>query len=58
MINYFFETLFKLPQKTMLRKWLKELIFHKKTCVGNINFIFCNDEYLLIINQKYLHHDF
>lgn len=58
MIHYFFETIFKLPQKTLLKKWLKELIQLEKACPGDINFIFCDDEYLLIINQKYLHHDF
>lgn len=26
--------------------------------IEHINFIFCNDEYLLKINQEYLHHDY
>lgn len=33
-------------------------MIHENFYVGNINFIFCSDEYLLQINQKWLHHDY
>jgi len=41
-----------------ISSWLSNSInsFNKKT--GNLNVVFCDDEYLLAINNKYLNHDF
>ena len=38
-------------------KWVKEVISSEGKKTGEISFIFCDDEYLLDINQKYLDHD-
>ncbi len=51
------ETDMKLVGKRDLSKWIKECIAKEKMTVGEINYIFCDDEYLLKINQKYLNHD-
>lgn len=48
---------FVLKNKTILKKWITAVIQKKKRRVGDINFIFCSDEYLLTINQQYLNHD-
>lgn len=58
MIYYFFETSFELFEKKTLDKWIKQLIRSENACEGDINFIFCDDKYLLNINRNYLRHDF
>lgn len=51
------EITFKLthPRKTSL--WIKFVIQKEKKSLGKINFVFCNDAYLLQINQDYLNHN-
>jgi probable rRNA maturation factor len=39
-------------------EWLKGCIVKYKKEVGNINYIFCSDEYLRSINVNYLGHDY
>jgi probable rRNA maturation factor len=43
-------------QKTHSRIWLSDIIRSEKKRIHSveINFIFCNDEYLLSLNQKFL----
>jgi probable rRNA maturation factor len=57
MILFHKETNFELKQKTEYKNWIKSLIKENEKRVGDINYIFCDDEYLLEINQKYLQHD-
>ncbi|MBN2776560.1 MAG: rRNA maturation RNase YbeY [Bacteroidales bacterium] len=38
--------------------WISKIIEDYKKIVGDINYIFCSDEYLLQINREYLNHDF
>ncbi len=40
-----------------MKKWLKASIEKEGFKLGELNFIFCSDEYLLGINQQYLNHD-
>lgn len=47
---------FKLKNKTALKNWVKQIaLSHKKKC-GNIQYVFVNDEELLLLNQQYLNH--
>ena len=57
MIQFFYE---KLPESvnTDYTKWLEEIILSEEKKLGDINYIFCDDEYLLKINQDYLQHDY
>lgn len=48
---------FNLRQKLLYKRWLKELAALEGYKIGDINYIFCDDEYLLGVNQKYLQHD-
>lgn len=59
MISFYFEdTKFVFKQKTLTRKWLK-LVAESEICrIGDISVIFCSDNYILDINQKYLSHDY
>lgn len=51
------EVAFKLQDKIPLRKWITQTIQQEDFQLGELNFIFCSDQYLLKINQEYLEHD-
>ena len=40
-----------------VKKWISEVIIRHGKTVGNINYLFCDDDYLLEVNQQYLNHD-
>lgn len=47
---------FKLSKPLKTRNWLKAVIEKENHKLGNLNYIFCSDSYLLTINQQYLNH--
>lgn len=49
---------FNLRHKNAIKNWIKEIILSKNRRVGDINYIFSNDEYVLEVNRKYLGHDY
>lgn len=57
-INFFSEEIdFKLKNKKNIRSWIAQTVAAENCILKEINFIFCNDQYLLKINQDYLQHD-
>ena len=58
MIQFFFENIeeFLLPNR--VEEWIEQLISTEEKKTGNINYIFCDDEYLLKVNQDFLNHDY
>lgn len=58
-IQYFSEdVLFPKLKKRRTTNWIKQVIISEGKIVGSISFIFCSDDYLLEVNQKYLDHDY
>ena len=57
MISFNYETDFALENETDFANWLSEVISSELKNEGEINYIFCDDDYLLEINQQYLDHD-
>jgi len=57
MIQFFYENLQE-SVSTDYQKWLEDIILSEGKKLGEINYIFCDDEYLLKINQDYLQHDY
>lgn len=57
MINFNYETEFELADEALFSNWLSAVIVSEDKKEGEINYIFCNDEYLLKINLQYLSHD-
>lgn len=56
-IHFFSEDIsFTFPEKLVVRSWINETIRSENYKLGELNFIFCSDEYLLKINQEYLNH--
>ena len=56
MINFFTETEFTINEDE-INSWLLSVIASEDKNLGEINYIFCDDAYLLSINQQYLDHD-
>lgn len=48
---------FKLKDKLKVKRWIKDTIEAEGFKLGELNYIFCSDAYLLQINQQYLDHD-
>lgn len=48
---------FRLRDKNKIRNWLEECATQEDKSIEQIIYIFCDDEYLLQINQKYLSHN-
>ena len=48
---------FKLKDKNLHKKWLKEIANKEGYQIGELTYIFCSDEYLFNINLEYLNHD-
>ena len=57
MISFNYELDFILDNEEQFSSWLSEVIISENKLEGEINYIFCDDDYLLEINQQYLDHD-
>lgn len=57
-IDFYFEDveIADFPEKKT-REWVVRTILSEGGKPGDISFIFCNDEYLLQLNEQYLQHD-
>ena len=51
MISFNYETEFELQNESDFSKWLSAVILSENKKEGEINYIFCDDDYLLEINQ-------
>jgi probable rRNA maturation factor len=57
MINFNYETDFELSNEDLYSDWVSRIISSENKKEGEINYIFCDDEYLHKINVDYLDHD-
>ncbi len=57
MISFNYETEFQLDNEDKNAQWILESIENENCTLGEINYIFCDDNYLLKLNQDYLDHD-
>ena len=57
MIDFHFKSGFGLDDKTKFSDWITRVVVSEDFTVGQIDYIFCSDDYLLNINQEYLNHD-
>lgn len=57
MISFNYETDFSLPNEAIYESWIEAILKSEDKEVGEINYIFCNDDYLHKINVEYLNHD-
>lgn len=57
MITFNYELDFSLEQEDQYEAWIDSILASEGFNTGEINYIFCTDEYLHEINVKYLDHD-
>ncbi len=57
MISFNYETDFELGNEQQYEAWLGRVIESENKTEGEINYIFCDDEYLLQKNIEFLNHD-
>lgn len=57
MISFNYETDFELPNEDNLSQWISDTIINEGFKEGEINYIFCDDAYLLDLNIEFLEHD-
>ncbi len=57
MISFNYENDFELSNEEQLSNWISRVIVSEEKNEGEINYIFCDDDYLLNLNEQYLNHD-
>lgn len=57
MISFSYNTAFVLDSENSVVNWLSEAISLEKHVLGDILYVFCNDEYLHRLNVDFLNHD-
>ncbi|WP_338732286.1 rRNA maturation RNase YbeY [Mangrovimonas cancribranchiae] len=57
MISFNYETDFQISNESSYKDWISNVIKLEDCKEGDINYIFCNDDYLHRINVEFLNHD-
>ena len=57
MIEYHYENNFILEDSEKIKIWIEDVIKKEKKIVGDITYIFCDDDYLLERNKEFLNHN-
>jgi probable rRNA maturation factor len=57
MISFNYELDFKISNEQEFSSWISSVVLSEEKLEGEINYIFCDDDYLLELNQKHLNHD-
>ena len=57
MITFNYETAFILKDENKISNWIEHIISNHGFEVGDINYIFCDDDYLHKLNVEFLQHD-
>lgn len=57
MITFNYETSFELKSEILLKNWIENVVADEDFSIGEINYIFCDDDYLHKLNVEFLQHD-
>ncbi|HMH24381.1 MAG TPA: rRNA maturation RNase YbeY [Puia sp.] len=55
---HFLQQGFSLAGRSSLKSFIVSLFRKEKRPLGELNYIFCSDDYLLEVNRQYLNHDY
>ncbi len=56
-INYNYETDFVLTNEEEYSDWIDRVLESEGFGIGELSYVFCNDSYLLDLNQRFLNHE-
>lgn len=48
----------KLRNRRIIKSWIDNIVKSYSLKLGNLCYIFCNDDYILDVNRQYLQHDY
>ena len=57
MISFNYESDFSLEQEEVYASWIETIVESENKILGEISYIFCDDDFLHNINMQYLNHD-
>ena len=57
MISFNYETGFRLENESVISDWISGVVVSESFKEGEINYVFCDDEYLHKLNLEFLNHD-
>ena len=57
MISFNYETDFSLVNEALISKWISNVVLAENCKEDEINYVFCDDEYLHKLNVEFLNHD-
>jgi rRNA maturation RNase YbeY len=57
MIVFNYELDFKLADESLYSDWIERVVTQHEFSLGELNYIFCDDAYLLKLNVEFLEHD-
>ena len=57
MIVFNYETPFELPNEIQTQEWIQKVVADNGFEIGEINYVFCDDNYLHKLNVEFLNHD-
>jgi rRNA maturation RNase YbeY len=57
MIEFNSQNAFKLPEETAYKNWLSAVAKCENQEIQDLGYVFCSDNFLLDLNQRYLEHD-
>ena len=57
MVTFNYETDFDLKDENLLEYWIDNVVSKKGFSLGELNYIFCDDDYLHKLNVEFLQHD-
>ena len=57
MVTFNYETSFELQGENLLEYWVDTVASQEGFSIGELNYIFCDDEYLHKLNVEFLQHD-
>ena len=57
MIVFNYETPFEMPNEIQTQEWIHKVVADNGFEIGEINYVFCDDNYLHKLNVEFLNHD-
>ena len=53
-----YDVSYNIPDEATIKSWILEVVENEEYKVGNLSFIFCSNEYILINNRQFLSHNY